>query len=173
MTVSDARQSPVWQKSQVWQTLLQGVDVFGNIDCPDFFAQLAATVDEVFLPAHYRIVAQGTQLDWLYILVSGRIKFHVGSVTLVELTQGACLGERAILEHQLSPVNITTLEPCHFLILSQQDVLAAIQTHPCVFDGVTANLYAQHQRLSLATDEGMSSNVLALESCCMSCLGVA
>lgn len=121
--------------------MLQKLEIFGSVDCPAFFEQLGASLDEVFLPAEHLIVRQGQQLHSLYILVSGRIKFQVHQVTLAELTEGACLGELSVLDHQPSPVSIHTLEPCHFLMLSEQALLKAIQVHPGVSLQMTQGLY--------------------------------
>jgi CRP/FNR family cyclic AMP-dependent transcriptional regulator len=61
----------------------------------DFIVRLASVMNELSYPANYTIFQQGQEGRSLYILVSGRVKVHIGDTKLAEVDKGKYFGEMA------------------------------------------------------------------------------
>lgn len=98
----------------------------------DFLVRLAHIMEELHFPAKHTIFTQGEEGQSLYILVSGRVRVHLGNRELANLDQGACFGEMAILDAEPRSASVTTLEPCQCLMLTQQQLYEAIEETPSI-----------------------------------------
>ena len=114
---------------------VRGVPIFRELR-DDFFVRLASIMDELSFPAKQTIFTQGQEGRSLYILVSGRVKVHIGNRELARLEQGACFGEMSLFDAEPRSASITTLEPCECLILTQQQLYEAIDETP----GIAVNI---------------------------------
>lgn len=96
----------------------------------DFLVRLASIMDELSFPNKHTIFKQGQEGRSLYILVSGRVKVHLGDRELARLEQGACFGEMSLFDAEPRSASITTLEVCDCLVLTQQQLYEAIDETP-------------------------------------------
>jgi CRP-like cAMP-binding protein len=102
----------------------------------DFLVRLASIMDELTFPANHTIFTQGQEGRSLYILVSGRVRVHVGMQELVQLGEGNCFGEMSLFDAEPRSASVTTLEPCDCLVLTQQQLYEAIDETP----GIAVNI---------------------------------
>jgi CRP/FNR family transcriptional regulator, cyclic AMP receptor protein len=96
----------------------------------DFIVRLTSVMHELQFPANYTIFRQGEQGRSLYIVVSGKVKVHIGDKKLAEVEQGKYFGEMAVFDTQPRSASATTLEPCEFLELTQEQLYDAIEETP-------------------------------------------
>lgn len=114
---------------------VRGVPIFKELR-DDFLVRLASIMDELSFPTKHTIFTQGQEGRSLYILVSGRVKVHLGNRELANLEQGACFGEMSLFDAEPRSASITTLEPCECLMLTQQQLYEAIDETP----GIAVNI---------------------------------
>lgn len=102
----------------------------------DFLVRLASVMEELSFPANHVIFTEGQEGRSLYIVVSGRVRVHIGNQELVQLEQGTCFGEMSLFDSEPRSASVTTLEPCSCLVLTQQQLYEAIDETP----GVAVNI---------------------------------
>jgi len=115
-------------------------------------------MNELSFPANYTIFRQGEEGRSLYIVVSGRVKVHIGNKQLAEVEQGKYFGEMAVFDTQPRSASATTLEPCEFLELTQEQLYDAIEETP----DIAVNIIRELSRLIRRLNEDM--NVTSLQS---------
>ena len=96
----------------------------------DFIVRLTSVMHELQFPANYTIFKQGEEGRSLYIVVSGKVKVHIGDKKLAEVEQGKYFGEMAVFDTQPRSASATTLESCEFLELTQEQLYDAIEETP-------------------------------------------
>ena len=96
----------------------------------DFIVRLASVMNELSFPANHAIFKQGEEGRSLYIVVSGRVKVHIGDKKLAEVDKGKYFGEMAVFDTQPRSASATTLEPCDCLELTQEQLYDAIEETP-------------------------------------------
>ena len=96
----------------------------------DFVVKLASVMNELSYPANHSIFKYGEEGKSLYIIVSGRVKIHVGEKQLAEVERGNFFGEMAVFGTEPRSASITTLEPCECLELTQEQLYDAIDETP-------------------------------------------
>ncbi len=96
----------------------------------DFLIRLASVMEELDFPPNHTIFRQGDKGESLYVVVSGRVKVHIGDRTITELETGSCFGEMAVIDAEPRSASVTTLEPCECLLLTQQQLYEAIDEMP-------------------------------------------
>ncbi len=114
---------------------VRGVPIFKELR-DDFLVRLASVMDELSFPKGYTIFTEGQEGRALYIVVSGRVRVHLGNRDLAELDEGACFGEMSLFDSEPRSASITTLEPCDCLVLTQQQLYDAIDETP----GIAVNI---------------------------------
>lgn len=102
----------------------------------DFLVRLAAIMEELSFSAKQTIFTQGEEGRSLYILVSGRVRVHIGDRDLAQLKLGTCFGEMAVFDAEPRSASVTTLEQCQCLMLTQQQLYEAIEETP----GIAVNI---------------------------------
>ncbi|MCT7952297.1 Crp/Fnr family transcriptional regulator [Ancylothrix sp. C2] len=102
----------------------------------DFLVRLASVMDELSFPANHTIFTQGQEGRSLYIVVSGKVRVHLGEQDLAQLEQGACFGEMSLFDAEPRSASVTTLETCECLMLTQQQLYDAIEETP----GIAVNI---------------------------------
>jgi uncharacterized membrane protein len=115
---------------------LRSVPLFSSLD--DRAAEDLRELLEV------RLVPQGSCLfrtgdagDAMYLLQDGRVRIHIhdadgDEVTLAELARGDFFGEMAILDGKPRSADATVVEDARLAILSRDDFLAFVRSHPDV-----------------------------------------
>jgi len=96
----------------------------------DFLIRLASVMDELSFPMKHPIVKQGEEGQSFYVVVSGRVRVHLGDRTLAELGEGASFGEMSVFDSEPRSASVTTLERCECLMLTQQQLYEAIDETP-------------------------------------------
>lgn len=114
---------------------VRGVGIFKELR-DDFLVRLASIMDELSFAKGHTIFTQGQEGQSLYIIVSGRVKVHIGQRELAQLEQGACFGEMSVFDAEPRSASVTTLEQCECLVLTQQQLYDAIDETP----GIAVNI---------------------------------
>jgi CRP/FNR family transcriptional regulator, cyclic AMP receptor protein len=102
----------------------------------DFLVRLASVMEELSFPSSHTIFTEGEEGRSLYIVVSGRVRVHIGDQELVQLERGTCFGEMSLFDAEPRSASVTTLESCDCLVLTQQQLYEAIDETP----GVAVNI---------------------------------
>ncbi len=102
----------------------------------DFLVRLASVMEELSFPANHTIFTEGEEGRSLYIVVSGRVRVHIGDQELVQLERGTCFGEMSLFDAEPRSASVTTLESCDCLVLTQQQLYEGIEETP----GVALNI---------------------------------
>lgn len=98
----------------------------------DFLIRLASVMEELDFPPSHTIFRQGEKGESLYIVISGRVKVHIGDRTITELDAGSCFGEMAVIDAEPRSASVTTVESCECLLLTQQQLYEAIDEMPSI-----------------------------------------
>lgn len=114
---------------------VRGVPIFKELR-DDFLVRLASVMDELSFPTKYTIFTEGQEGRSLYIVVSGKVRVHLGDRDLAYLEQGACFGEMSLFDAEPRSASITTLEKCECLMLTQMQLYDAIDETP----GIAVNI---------------------------------
>ncbi|MFB2772104.1 Crp/Fnr family transcriptional regulator [Pelatocladus sp. BLCC-F211] len=96
----------------------------------DFIVRLASVMDELSFPGNYTIFNEGDEGRSLYIVVSGKVKVHIGKQQLAIFPKGESFGEMAVFDAQPRSASATTLEACECLKLTQEQLYEAIDEIP-------------------------------------------
>ncbi|MBE9036974.1 Crp/Fnr family transcriptional regulator [aff. Roholtiella sp. LEGE 12411] len=119
----------------------------------DFIVRLTSVMNELPFPANYTIFRQGEEGRSLYIIVSGRVKVHIGDKSLAEVEQGKYFGEMAVFDTQPRSATATTLEPCECLELTQEQLYEAIEETP----EIAVNIIRELSRLIRKLNDDLST----------------
>ncbi len=111
---------------------LQTAPIFQEIRDTALLEQLATAVDEQTFPPSYEIVNQGETSGLLYMIVSGRVQVHAGASVLAHLQTNDFFGEMSIFSATPPTASVKALEPCHCLLLTQDQLYSAIDTAPAI-----------------------------------------
>lgn len=114
---------------------IRAVPIFQELR-DDFLVRLASVMEELSFPANHTIFTQGQEGRSLYIVVSGRVRVHVGDRDLAQLKQGATFGEMSLFDAEPRSASVTTLETCECLMLTQLQLYDAIDETP----GIAVNI---------------------------------
>ncbi|NES71423.1 MAG: cyclic nucleotide-binding domain-containing protein [Okeania sp. SIO2D1] len=106
----------------------------------EFLVKLASAMDELSFPAHHNIFQQGEEGRSLYIVVSGKVKVHLGDRELARLEEGAIFGEMSLFDAEPRSASITTIESCNCLTLNQLQLIDAIEETPEIAVNITRSL---------------------------------
>ena len=114
---------------------VRGVPIFKELR-DDFLVRLASVMDELSFPNEHSIFNEGQEGRALYIVVSGRVRVHIGDRNLAELGKGTCFGEMSLFDAEPRSATVSTLETCECLILTQMQLYDAIDETP----GIAINI---------------------------------
>lgn len=117
----------------------------------DFIVRLASVMNELSYPANYSIFRQGEEGRSLYIVLSGRVKVHIGETELAEIEQGKYFGEMAVFDTQPRSASATTMESCECLELTQEQLYDAIEETP----EIAVNIIRELSRLIRKLNESI------------------
>lgn len=131
---------------------VRGVPIFQELR-DDFLIRLASIMDELSFPANHTIFTQGEEGRSLYIVISGRVRVHIGDNELAQLDAGACFGEMALFDAEPRSASVTTIAPCNCLVLTQQQLYEAIDETPGIAVNVIAMLSRRVRELNQKLNE--------------------
>ncbi len=114
---------------------IRAVPIFQELR-DDFLVRLASVMDELSFPTQHTIFTQGQEGRSLYIVVSGKVRVHLGDRDLAQLEQGACFGEMSLFDAEPRSASVTTIEHCDCLMLTQLQLYDAIDETP----GIAVNI---------------------------------
>ncbi|MEA5619749.1 cyclic nucleotide-binding domain-containing protein [Cronbergia sp. UHCC 0137] len=120
----------------------------------DFIVRLASVMNELSYPANYSIFKQGQEGRSLYIVVSGKVRVHIGDTKLAEVEQGKYFGEMAVFDTQPRSASATTMEPCECLELTQEQLYEAVEETP----EIAVNIIRELSRLIRKLNDNININ---------------
>jgi CRP/FNR family transcriptional regulator, cyclic AMP receptor protein len=126
---------------------MQTVPLFENIGSESCLRSLVNVLERVKFSPDQQIFAQGETGHLLYILISGKVRVHVGNLTLAELTAGQAFGEMAVFDSQPRSAAATAIENSECWVLSQAQVYRVIGQNPAVAIALIRVLGARLRRL--------------------------
>lgn len=142
---------------------VRGVSIFNQLR-DDFLVRLASIMDELRFPEGHTIFTHGQEGQSLYIIVSGRVKVHIGDRVLAELGKGSCFGEMAVFDSEPRSASITTLEQCDCLMLTQQQLYEAIDETPGIAVNIIRLLSRRIRELNLQNSAAQAEAAPVSES---------
>lgn len=125
----------------------------------DFIVRLAAVMHELKFSANHTIFKQGEEGRSLYIVVSGKVKVHIGDQKLAEVERGKYFGEMAVFDTQPRSASATTMEQSEFLELTQEQLYDAIEETPEIAVNIIRELSRLIRRLNQNMNVSNSHNV--------------
>ena len=118
----------------------------------DFLVRLVSVMDEHAFPSNYTIFKQGQEGRSLYIVLSGKVKIHIGNKTLIEFTQGDYFGEMAVFDAEPRSASATTVGACECLELTQEHLDEAIEETPEIALKIISSLSRHIRKLNTRLD---------------------
>ena len=119
--------------------ILQRVALFGEVP-GHTLVPVARLLEEVPFGAGDRILERGSVEDWLFVVATGRIRVHIGDVTLVEHGPGGVVGEFALLAPAPRSASATAIEPSLLLRLRRGPFEELLDDRPEIARGVISTL---------------------------------
>ncbi|NEO27864.1 MAG: cyclic nucleotide-binding domain-containing protein [Kamptonema sp. SIO4C4] len=126
---------------------LRRVSIFQELR-DEFLVKLASAMDELSFPADHTIFEQGEEGRSLYIVVSGRVRVHLGDRDLAKLEKGTFFGEMSLFDAEPRSASVTTLETCDCLTLNQLQLTDAIEETPEIAVNITRALSRRIRELN-------------------------
>jgi CRP/FNR family transcriptional regulator, cyclic AMP receptor protein len=126
---------------------LQTVPLFADIDSESCLQSLVNVLERVKFSPGQHIFEQGEAGHLLYVLISGKVRVHVGNLTLAELIPGQAFGEMAVFDSQPRSAAVTAIENSECWVLSQAQVNQVISQNPAVAIALMKVLGARLRRL--------------------------
>ena len=103
------------------RSLLEGLELFHGVD-PDDVQDALQRCDRRDIAAAELLLSPGTRNENVFIVLSGSLNVHVGSVDTPPLTTmeaGACVGEMSIIEDRDPSAFVVAAAPTHLLVIHQ------------------------------------------------------
>lgn len=91
---------------------------------------VARLAHKVEVPARTALFQQGDPPDYLYLVVSGKLRVVIGSQEIARLGPGECAGEMAVLAATERTATVETVDTSHLLRFDCDDFLALLDTYP-------------------------------------------
>jgi CRP/FNR family cyclic AMP-dependent transcriptional regulator len=126
---------------------IRRVSIFQDLR-DEFLVKLASAMDELSFPSHHTIFEQGEEGRSLYIVVSGRVRVHVGDRDLAFLEKGTFFGEMSLFDAEPRSASVTTVENCDCLTLNQLQLIDAIEETPEIAVNITRSLSRRIRELN-------------------------
>jgi len=99
--------------------ILKTVSIFSDI--PDeLLARIAQLTEEVEVKAGEELITQGELGTSMFIIVSGKVRAHVGDQELAVLEDRQVFGEFAALSSEPRSASISAIEDCYLFVLEQE-----------------------------------------------------
>ena len=82
------------------------------------------------------IFSEGDFGDHMLVIAKGKVRIHKGGKTIIEMGDGACFGEMAILDGEARSADATALEDCILFKINQRDFSQVLSTQNNVMVGI-------------------------------------
>lgn len=102
--------------------------------------QLAEAVEEVHLTAGEQLFAKGDLGTSMYVIVTGKVRIHIGDQTVVELGEGEIVGELAALDPEPRSASVSAIDPTTLYRIEQAMLQALMADHPEIVQAVIKEL---------------------------------
>jgi len=109
--------------------VLQRVSLFVEVPGHTLVA-VARLLEEISFGAGATIIERGSVEDWLFVVAEGRIRVHIGDMTLLERGPGGVVGEFALLAPAPRSASATAVEPSLLLRLGRGPFEELLDDHP-------------------------------------------
>ena len=111
--------------SIVSSTVLKTVPMFASFR-DDQLRTLASMVTRRSAPRGTIVMAEGDRVDYLYIVIAGRLKVTMGEpdgkeVILSFIGPGEIFGEMGLIDDGLRSASVAAIEPCELIFISKRD----------------------------------------------------
>jgi diguanylate cyclase (GGDEF)-like protein len=103
------------------RSLLEGLELFHGVN-PEDVQDALQRCDRRDIAEAELLLSPGTKNESVYIVLSGSLKVHVGSIDtppLATMEVGACVGEMSIIEDRDPSAFVVAAEPTHLLVIHQ------------------------------------------------------
>lgn len=115
---------------------LSNVPLFANLDETELSLIASRAVTRTY-PRNSVLINEGDQTDSLYVILSGQVKVYAGDedgreLLLTLLGPNEYFGELAIIDEEPRSASVMTTEPCKLAIISKEDFLHCLATHPAI-----------------------------------------
>jgi CRP/FNR family transcriptional regulator, cyclic AMP receptor protein len=119
--------------------VLKRVALFSEVPGHTLVA-VARRLEEVSFEAGDHIIDRGAVEDWLYVVAEGRVRIHIGDLTLLEHGPGGVVGEFALLAPAPRSASATAIEPSLLLRLRRGPFEELLDDRPEIARAVIATL---------------------------------
>jgi CRP/FNR family cyclic AMP-dependent transcriptional regulator len=119
--------------------VLKRVALFGEVPGHTLVA-VARLLEEVSFEAGDTFIHRGAVEDWLFVVAEGRIRVHIGEMTLLENGPGGVVGEFALLAPAPRSASATAVEPSLLLRLRRGPFEELLDDHPEIARAVISTL---------------------------------
>jgi CRP/FNR family transcriptional regulator, cyclic AMP receptor protein len=109
-------------------SILKGVSIFDGIP-DDMLAQLAGLLEPEEARTGQTIIQRGELGSEMYIVVTGRLRVHVGDETLAELGERDIFGEMSLLDPGPRSASVTAIGDTNLLKLDRDVLTELMQEH--------------------------------------------
>jgi MFS family permease len=152
---ADRRSAEVAAALRPKVVLLEALDLFAAAGRPAL-ERLAASIEEVSLPAKAVFIREGEPADALWVLVTGEVAVSARgegsrSQRLRTLGPRSYVGEIGLIRELPRTATVRTLEPCTLWRIPGQDFLTAVESASAsasLLTGVASRLSRSHPRLA-------------------------
>jgi CRP-like cAMP-binding protein len=101
---------------------------------------VARVLDEEHVEPGTVVIERGALEDWMFIVVAGRLRVHIGERTIVERGPGDVVGELAVVAPAPRTATVTAITASHLLRLRREPFEELIDDRPDIARGVIASL---------------------------------
>jgi CRP/FNR family cyclic AMP-dependent transcriptional regulator len=113
------------EMQRIMHKLLEQVEVFSGLTPQELGDLLENAEKYVFAPGD-TILAEGSEGNYLYVLLSGRVKVTIagpngGKAEVAKLGPSDCFGEMSLTDHTGRSANVTTLGSCTLIRITERD----------------------------------------------------
>lgn len=119
--------------------ILKSADLFHLVPEEDL-AEIASHMESLYLDPDEVVIKQGDIGDELYILVSGGVRVEIDGIDKGLMPDGAVFGDLAALDPEPRAATITTTEPSHALVLSNEHLMGLFESNVEIASGVISTL---------------------------------
>ncbi len=126
---------------------LQRVGMFAAVPGHTLVA-VARVAEEVRFGPGATVMERGAIEDWLYVVVEGALRVHVGDRVLVDRGPGDVVGELAVIALAARSATVTAIEPCLLLRLRRKPFEELLDERPGIARAVIAELVGRLQDLA-------------------------
>jgi ATP/ADP translocase/HEAT repeat protein len=119
--------------------ILRSVGIFANVR-ESALTQVAQTVREVKIKAGETLFEQGDFGDALYIIANGKLRIHIGDLTLAEIGERQVVGEMSALDPEPRSASISAAEDSLLLRMSSDNLERLIADDIRVARGIIREL---------------------------------